>query len=74
LNSAAADIEGGNNRAAIDRLNRIESDPRAWNNLGVAYVRLGDTAKAMEYFQRAAEQGDMDAKHNLEELEKTMEN
>jgi tetratricopeptide (TPR) repeat protein len=74
LNSAAADIEGGNNRAAIDRLNRIESDPRAWNNLGVAYVRLGDTAKAKEYFQRAALRGDEDAKHNLEELGKTMEN
>ena len=74
LNSAAADIEGGNNRAAIDRLNRIESDPRAWNNLGVAYVRLGDTAKAKEYFQRAALRGDEDAKHNLEELGKTMKN
>ncbi len=74
LNSAAADIEGGNNRAAIDRLNRIESDPRAWNNLGVAHVRMGDTAKAMQYFQKAAAHGDVDAKHNLEELEKTIEN
>lgn len=74
LNSAAADIEGGNNQAAIDRLNRIENDPRAWNNLGVAYIRLGDTAKATEYFKKAAARGDMDAKHNLEELEKTIEN
>ncbi len=74
LNSAAADIEGGNNRAAIDRLNRIESDPRSWNNLGVAYVRLGDMAKAQEYFKKSAARGDVDAKHNLKELEKTMEN
>ncbi len=67
-------IEGGNNRAAIDRLNRIESAPRAWNNLRVAYVRLGDTAKAREYFEKSASRGDEDAKHNLEELERTMEN
>jgi tetratricopeptide (TPR) repeat protein len=73
LNSAAADIEGGNNRAAIDRLNRIESDPRAWNNLGVAYVRLGDTAKAMEYFQKAADKNDSDAEINLRELKKHLE-
>lgn len=74
LNSAAADIEGGNNRAAIDRLNKIENDSRVWNNLGVAYVRMGDTAKAKEYFERAAADGDEDAKHNLAELEKTKEN
>ncbi len=73
LNSAAADIEGGNNRAAIDRLNRIEGDPRAWNNLGVAYVRLGDTAKAMEYFQKAVDQGDSDAEANLQELQKYLD-
>ncbi len=73
LNSAAADIEGGNNQAAIDRLNRIESDPRAWNNLGVAYIRLGDTTKAMEYFQRAADQSDSDAEANLQELQKHLE-
>ncbi len=73
LNSAAADIEGGGNQTAIDRLNRIESDPRAWNNLGVAYVRLGDTAKAMDYFQRATARGDSDAEANLQELQKYLE-
>ncbi len=73
-NSAAADIEGGNNQAAIDRLRRIESDPRAWNNLGVAYARTGELEKAKGWFERAATSGDEDAKHNLEQLEKTMEN
>jgi tetratricopeptide (TPR) repeat protein len=73
LNSAAADIEGGNNQAAIDRLSRIENDPRAWNNLGVAYVRTGEVAKAKDCFEKAAARGDEDAKHNLEELEKAME-
>lgn len=71
LNSAAADIEGGNNQAAIERLNKIENDPRVWNNLGVAYARMGDVEKAETYFSRAAARGDNDAAANLKELEKT---
>lgn len=70
INSAAADIEGGNHQGAISRLSKIEKDPRSWNNLGVAYVRMGNAAKAQEYFQKAADRGDADAKANLEELEK----
>jgi outer membrane protein OmpA-like peptidoglycan-associated protein len=73
LNSAAADIEGGNNQAAIDRLGRIENDPHAWNNLGVAYARMNELTKAKDYFAKAAARGDEDAKHNLEQLEKAME-
>lgn len=72
LNSAAADIEGGNNQAAIDRLSRIENDPRAWNNLGVAHARMDELTKAKDFFTRAAANGDEDAKHNLEQLEKAM--
>ena len=71
VNSAAADIEGGNHQAAVSRLSKIESDSRSWNNLGVAYVKMGNTAKAQEYFQKAAARGDADAKVNLEELNKT---
>ena len=74
LNSAAADIEGGNNQAAIDRLNKIETDPRVWNNLGVAYARMGEYEKAKGYFEKAAVLDDADAQHNLQELEKTMAN
>ncbi len=74
LNSAAADIEGGSNQAAIDRLLRIENDPRAWNNLGVAYARMGELQKAKTYFDKAVARGDADAKANLEELKKVMEN
>ncbi|MEA4950958.1 MAG: tetratricopeptide repeat protein, partial [Petrimonas sp.] len=70
INSAAADIEGGNNQAAIDRMQRIENDPRAWNNLGVAYARMGNFGKAKEYFDRAAARSDNDAVANTEELQK----
>ena len=74
LNSAAADIEAGNMDAAIARMDRIADNPKVWNNLGVAYARKGDTAKAMEYFTRAAGQGDSDARTNMEELRKIAEN
>ena len=70
INSAAADIEGGNNQAAIDRMQRIENDPRTWNNFGVAYARMGDLGKAKEYFDRAIARGDKDAEANLVELQK----
>lgn len=74
INSAAADIENGNLQAAIDRLNKIESDARAWNNLGVAYARMGELDKAKTYFERAAARGDKNATANLEELGKTITN
>jgi tetratricopeptide (TPR) repeat protein len=70
VNSAAVDIEGGNNRAAIDRLMKIKDNPRSWINLGVAYARMGDLQTARSYFEKAAAQGDADAKTNLLELEK----
>lgn len=70
INSAAADIEGGNNQAAIDRMQRIDNDPRTWNNLGVAYARLGNFEKAKEYFNKAVARNDNDAVANTEELQK----
>lgn len=70
LNSAAADIENGNNQAAIDRMSRIKDNPKAWNNLGVAYARLGDEALAKEFLDKAADNGDADAKHNVATLQR----
>jgi TPR repeat protein len=35
---------------------------------------MGNPAKAKEYFEKAAARGDADAKANLEELNKAMEN
>lgn len=74
MNSAAADIEGGNMDAAINRLEKIKNNPKAWNNLGVAYARKGDTAKAREYFSKAAANADADAKKNMEQLNLLLEN
>lgn len=74
LNSASADIEGGNMDGAIARMNKIADNPKVWNNLGVAYARKSDFDKAKEYFEKAAAEGDNDARANLEELRKVTAN
>jgi tetratricopeptide (TPR) repeat protein len=74
LNSASADIESGNMDGAIERMMKIGDNPKVWNNLGVAYARKGDISKAKEYFTKAAGEGDNDARANLEELRKAIEN
>lgn len=73
INASAADIEGGNYQAAIDRLKKLRNNPNATNNMGVAYARMGNTEKAKELFSQAATAGSTQAKHNLSELERTMQ-
>ncbi len=70
LNSASADIEGGNVEAALERLAKLKSDSKTWNDFGVAYAKKGDFTKAKEYFNQAQSAGDENAVHNLKELEK----
>lgn len=73
LNRSAADIEGQDMQDAINRLEKISDNPRVWNNLGVAYARIGNIEKATLYFEKAATNGDKDAVSNLKQLEKYME-
>lgn len=73
INTAASDLEGGNTGAALERLEKVKDDPRAWNNLGVAYAREGNLSKAAEYLKKAADDGDATAIKNLEELNKATE-
>lgn len=71
LNSAAADIEAENYQGAVKLMKKMESDPRMWNNLGVAYALMGNADKAKEYFAKAVAKNDADALYNMEELKKT---
>lgn len=70
INASAADIEGGNYKAAIERLAKLGDHPTAMNNRGVAHIRLGEVEKAKDLFQRASEAGNRQATHNLDELHK----
>lgn len=70
FNAAVADLEEGKESEAMERLEKVKADPRVWNILGVANARRGDLQTAGEYFQKAATNGDADAKANLEEVQK----
>ena len=73
LNSAATDIENNEIDRAINQMQKLGNNPRAWNNLGVAYALKGDTEKALELFSKAAAANDADAVRNLEKLKGYME-
>lgn len=71
INASAADIEGGNYQAAIERLRKLENNGAALNNMGVAYAKLRDRDTAIEMFERAIAAGERDhAANNLNELTK----
>ncbi|MEN6324422.1 MAG: DUF3868 domain-containing protein [Proteiniphilum sp.] len=74
INSAATEIETGNFSEAIKQLEKIKKDPRAWNNLGVAYAKKGDMKTAKDYFEKANAQNDAAAKVNKSILEQIEEN
>lgn len=72
INASAADIEGGNNKAAIDRMSKINTDERTWNNMGVAYARMKMYDQAKHFFEQAIDKGNEQAKHNLQELQQVI--
>lgn len=70
MNSAAVDIENNAIDRAIQQMQKLHDNPKAWNNLGVAYALKGDLQKAMEFFSKAATANNTDAVRNLEDLKK----
>ncbi len=52
---------------ALDILGEFKEDPRSWNLIGVCHMMKGNYAEADKYLLRAAEQGNEDAKKNLEQ-------
>lgn len=66
-NLAAIEIENGNTERAVSLLAPFTT-PAAYNNLGVAYARLGDVEKAEEYFTLAAAAGCEEAVYNFDQL------
>ena len=68
MNSAAADIENNAIDRAINQMQKLGDNPKALNNLGVAYALRGDLQKALELFEKAAKANDADAVRNLKDL------
>ena len=73
MNSAAADIENNDFDRAINQMHKLDNNPKAWNNMGVAYALKGDLEKALKLFGDAAAASDADGISNLEKLKAYME-
>lgn len=53
---------------ALSLLLTVKADPRSWNALGVAFYMKGDASAAEQYFIKAADNGNPQARRNLEGL------
>lgn len=69
INYAAIAVEEDSDaEGLISRLQRIEM-PEAYNNLAIAYFKIGATDLAEKYFRMAAEAGNREAIDNLRQFE-----
>lgn len=57
---------------ALRKLLTVKDDKRAFSPLGVAYYMTGNRQKGLEYMKRAAADGNVQAKRNLEQYEAIM--
>lgn len=69
INQATAQIKQGNYAEALRMLQKVKTDPRAQNALGVALYMTGSEQSGKECFRRAAEAGNEQAAENLKQLE-----
>ena len=72
-NAAVTKLEQNEVRAAIALLEGKQLDASAKNTLGVAYAKAGEYAKAKALLEASANEGNTDARTNLEQLLKVME-
>lgn len=73
LNAATANILAGNVEEAQRVLEQYESDPDAWNSLGLVYMYQNNFQRAQYYLEKARDHGLTNAKENLQSLEKVKE-
>lgn len=70
VNASALLIEQGKHHVAANMLEDYTNHNETWNNLGVAYLMMGELSNAAKYLQGALSIGIGEARHNIEELEK----
>lgn len=73
INASSLWLQAGNTTAAKQDLEPFEQQPESWNNLGVLYMMEGDYDLASNYLRQAMDRGDMNAVHNMNELNRKRE-
>lgn len=73
MNAATANILAGNIKDAQETLEQFESDPDAWNSLGLVYMYQNNFQQAQYYFEKAKDRGVTAAQDNLRSLDKVKE-
>ena len=59
----------GDTKSARAYLQRVESDPRSWNNLGVLALMEGHAGEAEKWFRKAVGIEPQKARQNLQRLQ-----
>lgn len=70
INASSAVMLTGDVKSARTYLQRVESDPRSWNNLGVLALMEGNTGEAEEWFRKAVGVEPQKARRNLQRLQR----
>ena len=73
INRAIALMQQQNYADAQPLLLSVKEDPRSWNALGVALYMNGEQTRALEYFRKAAANGNTDAQTNLDGINRYQE-
>ena len=70
INASSAVMLTGDVKSARAYLQRVESDPRSWNNLGVLAPMEGKPGEAEEWFRKAVGVEPQKARRNLQRLQR----
>ena len=70
INQAVRLMQDGRYGEALPILNNVREDERSWNALGVTLFETGQREQALDYFRRAAANGNADARQNADQLQR----
>lgn len=70
IDASSVALSVGNIFVAKQYLEQFVQQPESWNNLGVISMLEGNYESAYQYFQKAIDTGNLEAVHNMKELNK----
>lgn len=73
INVAVTELNNNNVDAALERLDKVKENKESWNLLGVIHAKKGNVEEAANYFRKSMEAGNKDASHNMQQLERYLQ-